>query len=690
MSLTTEELRAYALQHAELPDEPDVLEADCAILEYLFENCTLKLEEWNPFFVTVNTYGIMESVFRQRGAEVLKNKLEASWYKGRTTKVCIGTWDFGHTCAEWENVIPMGIFGLKERLDRFAAANTDPQKARFYRINSRIHAAALKFMLRAAAFARENGKIQMAESLEALTLRGPETLYEALQTSLVFYTLQQHFEGTHVRSLGRLDSLLLPYWEKEDPAAAQEMLTDFIRAIDGYKAVANMPFALGGTDLSGSTMVNPLSHALLEAYQTVSPPDVKLHILCGKDIPSDFLRKCLDSIRKGSNSLVFLSDRAISKALASLGEDPRDAAQYHVVGCYEPGGKGELPSSCNGWMNILKALEFTLNSGKDMLSGEQFGPENSGAFPTFDDLYREFERQLENLCRITMRGIEHMEKEYPHFHSALFLSASYDSAVEAGGDLYCHHSAKYCSSSINATGLATVADSLTAIRKLVYEDKELTLEALTDILKNNWAGQEPLRLRVRNRFPKYGQGNDEADAMTAAVAASLDRLINRHPNVKGGFYRVSLLSIDYRWSFGARSAASADGRKSGDVLSQNTSATFGADRQGATAHLLSAARLNYDHSPNGAVVDIDLHGSAVAGENGLTAMEASLRAYFDLGGFAVHYNVLDAATLLEARDDPEKHPGLQVRVCGWNALFSTLTVTEQNDFIARWTEREAL
>jgi len=690
MALTKEELRTYAVEHAILPGEPDVMEADCAILEYLFENCTLGFHDRNPFFVTVNTYGIMESVYRHRGNDLLEEKLASDWYKGRETKVCTGTWDFGHTCAQWENVIPGGIVGLKARLDRYAETNTDPQKARFYRICSRVHAAALKFIARAAAFARENGRTQMADGLDALTRRAPETLYEALQTSLIFYTLQQHFEGTHVRSMGRLDALLLPYWQKEEPEQAAAMLLDFVNAMDSYQAVANLPFALGGTNPDGSTMVNPLSYALLDAYRQANTTEVKIHILCGETMPSEFLRRCLDSIRQGKNSLVFISDRAVTSALTALGLEPADAANYHVVGCYEPGGKDELPSSCNCWLNILKPLEQALNGGRDMVSGEQVGPENDGVFPTFEDLYHEFERQLQNNSEIAMNGSDFMEKDYPNLHSAPFLSATYDSAVEAGGDLYCHYSAKYCNSSLNAAGLATTADSLTAIRKLVYEDKTMTLAQLIQILKNDWADEEILRQRIRRRFPKYGQGCNEADTMAASVAESVSKFVNGRPNVKGGVYRASLLSIDNRWSFGARSAASADGRKKGEVLSQNTSATFGADRMGATAHLLSAARLNYDHAPDGAVVDIDLHGSAVAGENGLTAMEATLRTYFDMGGFAVHYNVLDAATLREARDDPEKHPGLQVRLCGWNALFSTLTAKEKDDFISRWENREAM
>jgi formate C-acetyltransferase len=149
---------------------------------------------------------------------------------------------------------------------------------------------------------------------------------------------------------------------------------------------------------------------------------------------------------------------------------------------------------------------------------------------------------------------------------------------------------------------------------------------------------------------------------------------------------LGLFSIDWRWEFGAHTAASADGRRCGEPISQNASATFGGDREGATAHLLSVASLDSSHTPNGTVADVDFHSSAVRGENGLEAMYAALRAYFDLGGFAVHFNVLDRGVLIEARNDPAKYPTLQVRLCGWNVLFSSLTDREKDEFILRFAE----
>ena len=186
-----------------------------------------------------------------------------------------------------------------------------------------------------------------------------------------------------------------------------------------------------------------------------------------------------------------------------------------------------------------------------------------------------------------------------------------------------------------------------------------------------------------NQYPKYGQGDIRTDEIAKRTVDVLSDTVSRKPNVKGGSWRLGLFSIDWRWGFGQKTAASADGRRSGETLSQNTSASFGADKEGATAHLISAARIDMSKTPNGAIVDIDLHSSAVRGENGITALVSSLKTYFELGGFAVHYNVLDTDILMDAKKNPEKYPSLQVRLCGWNVLFSTLSEKEKDEFIAR-------
>ena len=318
-----------------------------------------------------------------------------------------------------------------------------------------------------------------------------------------------------------------------------------------------------------------------------------------------------------------------------------------------------------------------------MISGEQIGLPVERPISSFDALLDETYRQMEHLSLNAILLTEDYEKSYHKIYAAPVLSSTYISALEKGKEIYSENGARYNNSSLNALGLATLTDSLAAIKKLVWEDKTLTLGQLTEILKSNWENNEPLRLKIKNRFPKYGAGDHSVDLIANGIVTRLSTIVNRRPNPRGGFWRLGTFSIDWRWDFGAKTAASANGRMQGETLSQNTGATFGCDKEGATAHMLSAATIDTSNTPNGSVIDVDLHASAVRGNDGLSALIGSLKAYFELGGFSVHYNVLDTETLKRAKKDPDAYPTLQVRLCGWNVLFSTLSEKEKDEFIAR-------
>jgi formate C-acetyltransferase len=254
--------------------------------------------------------------------------------------------DFSHTTAHWESVIPLGIWGLRERVREYAARpdNTEKQ-ARFYSCVDRAYTASLNFMNRCADEAEKAGKTEMAKSLRALTTRSPETLFEAMQTSIVYYILQHVFDGTYLRTLGRLDALFYPYYVKEqDP---QPLLRDFLMEIDRLNAPSNIPYAIGGSTPDGKSAVNDLTYALLHTYQTVPTHNTKFHVLCRPDTPDDLIKQTFRGIVNGQNSVVFLSDETVTQSLIRLGADETDARNYHIVGCYECGADGELTCSCN-------------------------------------------------------------------------------------------------------------------------------------------------------------------------------------------------------------------------------------------------------------------------------------------------------------------------------------------------------
>ena len=685
MALSKVELLEYVKNNfSQKRDGENVLSIDCERIIFLLDNCEISIPKENRFFGRVDLSDLHWFIVEKRVKESRKKMEDLGLDAGEHTLAYTSGGDFGHTTAEWKTVIKLGFYGLRNRLISYAQQYKDGSpKANFYSLLISVYDAILRFMGRAADIAISMGKTEMGESLLSLTMREPKSLYEVMQTTILYYVLQHIIEGTNLRTLGRLDSLYYPYYIQEEKQTGRALIEDFYKEIDRLNAAANIPFAIGGTDVNGKSLVNELSYLLVDVYKSLETNNTKFHILCSDDTPTALLESAFDGVRKGKNSIVFMSDRRVIEALCNLNEEFEDAVDYHVVGCYECGGNGELTCSCNGRINIPKAVELALNNGKDMLTGEQLGNTVDTPLDTFNDFYAAFIAQIQGFALKAIMITDIYESDYPNIHSAPILTGTYTCALEKGGDLYCDYSAKYNNSSINAVGLATATDAIYTIKKLVYEDKILSLTSFVEILKSNWEGQEPLRMWIKNKIPKYGTGNAEVDSIAKDIVDKIADIINGRPNVKGGVYRLGTFSIDWRWAFGECTAASADGRKKGETLSQNTSASFGADTKGATGHLLSVSKIDSVRTPNGSIVDIDLHISAVEGKNGLNSLVSSLKTYFDLGGFAVHYNVLNGDILRKAKENPELYPNLQVRLCGWNVLFNSLSEREKNEFIAR-------
>ena len=688
MSVTFEEYRNEIFAWDAANRHLDVVTRDSLILEKIFAECPVKGRPENTFFYDDGFFVAHGLVFRRRkdrndeiarlaGTAILENA---------SCKGYSGFFDIGHTAPDFENVFKLGLPGLLKRLEKHAEGEHTESERKYYDASIRVWRAAIKYVERAA---KEACNERQAEALTALAKRPPETLFEAIQLTFVYYVIQHWFDGANVRTLGRLDFLYEPYRKADmdsgrlDEAGVRALIDDMYRELDEIKITANMPFALGGTGCDGKTAVNCMSYILLEEYARLALPCVKLHLLYTDDTPSDFVQIALKAVRDGANSICFMGDKTVTESLVKLGEDREDAREYAVVGCYECGGRGEITCSCNARVNMPKAIELVLNKGLDMESGRLLGLEFEKEPESFEEFYNEFLRQLKSLCDSAMTLTNAYESQYKYLHSSLILSATYDACVESGRDIYCDGGAKYCNSSLNAFGIATVVDSLYAVKKLVYDDKTLTFSELAEIVKNNWEGNEKLRLRVKNLFPKYGTGCAELDKTAADIVEKLYGFVSGKPNAKGGIFRLGTFSINWRWEFGEKTAATPDGRMKGEPVSQNSSASMGADRQGATALIMSATEQDFTLTPNGSTLDVDFHASAVKGEDGLEAMRAALVTFMNRGGFAVHFNVLDANTLRAAMAKPEDYPNLQVRLCGWNVLFSNLSKEEQEEFVSR-------
>lgn len=659
----------------------DAFFTDCRIIRYILENVEISFPPERSFSFKINTDWHLKTLSGKRASAVAEESGEGELLANSEAFAFAGYSDWGHTSTSWEEVLSLGIFGIAERVFERERAADEREKAYFSEL-SRVFKCVLAFVERSAKEAARCGRESLSEMLFAMTKRAPKSLDEALVTILLYYNLHQEIENTPLRTVGRLDTILYPFFSSAESDSAFEKLVLFMGDLDAIRFSANLPFALGGTDKDGNSLVNELSYIILDAFASVASPNVKLHILTSENTPDKFILRAFEIIRGGYNSIVFLSDETVIKSLLRLGMSESDARAYHVVGCYECLADGEIGSTCGATVNIQKAVEYTLFGGYDNLFGKQISHEGRTDFESFDELLSEFDKHLKFICDCAMRLTDIYEKDFAKIHSSPIYTAANAQTLNSAKDVFAG-GARYKNTSLNAIGLATAADSLVAIKRLVFDEGRLTLKALSDILKSNWEGEEILRLTAKKKLPKFGTANTEVDSVARHIVDLLDTTVNRRPNRSGGVYRLGTFSIDWRWRWGERTAASADGRLCSEPLSQNTSASFGSDVNGVSAHLLSVASLDGTKTPNGSIVDIDLHSTALSGEDGLRAALGSLRAYFKKGGFAVHYNVLDTATLRCAQECPEEYPNLQIRLCGWNVRFSSLSKKAQDEFIKR-------
>lgn len=690
--MNAEKLNAELKKLNEKYNDESAVTRRARLIAFALENAEITIYDGESFAYKADFGRAIEDIRWTDVAEKLDKDLcrDESAVRIKHLRLCdfLGGLDFGHSMPDFRALLSFGVNGLIERAEKRKNNCTDVKKLAFYDACTTALTAFRSFVLRYAALAANNGNAELAERLAHVSGEPPRTFHEALQLILLYFVAVQYAESCFVRSLGGLDELY-PYYKDdiEKGNATEEdyagVIAGFYRALASFHAVANVPFFIGGQTIGGKTAVNPLSYELVRVYLKTGLYDPKIHVRVTRDFPDDLLDEILDGIRNGNSSFAFVSDDAVIKGLTeTLGENVGDARDYTVIGCYEPAAYGrEMPSSCNGLVNIPKSIEIVLGRGTDLKSGEKADDlDYPKSYRSFDEFYAAVKKRLRYAADKAMELTIAYEKHYDLVTSAPLTSATFRDCIEKGEDAY-SGGAKYNNSGINVTGFATAVDSLVAIKSLVFDRKLVSLDRFTEILSCDWAGAEDLRLAAK-KCDAYGNGDETADALYVDLYNFMGELFKNKPNGRGGYFRMGTFSIDNCFWLGKGTAATPDGRRSGESISKNSCASIGRDKAGVTALISSVAKADPALAPNGGVLDMVLHPSAVAGEDGLAAFRALIRTYFDLGGFAAHFNVFSAQELKKAQREPEKYSTLQVRVCGWNAYFVDLPTEQQNAFIA--------
>ena len=600
--------------------------------------------------------------------------------------------DYDHSVPVWERILSRGFVGLlkdvkkaKEK-HRTAGTLTDKGLALFDSVIL-AYEGILRFIGRLAERAESTaGCERQAAALRKLQNGIPDTLYEALLLSYLYFIISEHIDHMQVRSLGQMDHLFRPYFERDLAKGMSEKelrcewayyLLQFT-AIDNYW---NQPMFLGGNDENEQTEINPLSYLILDVYDKMGIYNPKIQIKYNDQTPTPFLQKALDMVRRGHNSLVFVSDARIRRALMQEGVDAHAARTANIRGCYEFDIHGGGNMGMN-YVNLLKPLEYAMHEGRDGRTGEPDGLSCPTEFESFAAFLAEYKRQLKHLLNRVTTLANSLDCLLTEINPTLLLTATSTTALECAKDPLAGGAASN-NSSMNLGGIATVVDSLCAIHHLVFEQKEMTLQELRTVLDRNFEGQELLRQRLLASKEKFGNGRERPDALAMDILTFAASVVNPTPNAatRGGHWHLGTHVARQIFDQGAKSIATPDGRLAFTEYSKNISPVQGQAKNGVTAAMLSAAKAPTEVIFSDACLDAALHPTAVQGESGLAALLGLLRTFDRMGGHAIHFNVFDTQTLRNAQKHPEQYEDLQIRVSGWNVPFHRMSKSEQDSYI---------
>ncbi|MFO8048827.1 MAG: pyruvate formate lyase family protein [Desulfosudaceae bacterium] len=560
----------------------------------------------------------------------------------------------------------------------------------------------------AATAADPEGKKRLraiAGRCRRVPMNPPENFHEAVQALWLTQVAALVSHGmAGILAIGRFDQYLYP-WFARDRAAGRLSDQTATRLMEELliKCAANLmilPYAgkntgnelgsdscvptVGGVDRQGRDAVNDLSGLILDAFANVKSLGNSFTIRLSSQTPDWFWQKALATYRRTSGAALF-NDDIVVQALEKTGMTPADARDYAVIGCVEPTGDGNTFGCTSGNdISLAAAVEMALNNGCPRVMGRRIGPATGDArrFTSFEQLLEAFKAQVDFMIETVARAVNLKDEIYRTGFPNPFISSTLEGCLDNGRDMT-DGGARYNFASISARGLGTAADSLAAVKHFVFDQGELTMSELLDMLDNNFKKAETCRQRLLHRPPKYGADDPGADALAAEVAAFFcDRVAGRQ-SVRGGPFRPGFFSYGMHVLEGLYLGALPGGRPAGEPVSNSLSPSNGAESQGPAGVLASVARLDHSRIANGCAINIKLSPGLFSGPERLEKMVALVKGYFQQGGMEIQPNVVSNQTLTKARDNPEQYRDLVVRVSGYSALFTDLGRPLQDEIISR-------
>ena len=555
---------------------------------------------------------------------------------------------------------------------------------------------------------------EMARILRKVPYEPAETLREAVQALWLVHLVLQIESNGHSLSYGRMDQYLWPYYEKDlasgriTEASACELMTNLwlktftinkIRSWSHTQFSAGSPLyqnvTIGGQTPQHKDAVNPMSWLILRSVAQTRLPQPNLTVRYHAGLPDDFMNEAVEVVRLGFGMPAFNNDEIIIPSFIARGVKEEDAYNYSAIGCVETAVPGKWGYRCTGmsFLNFPKSLLIAMNNGTDPQSGTKL-IEGTGHFRdmssyeelehAWDVVIRDFTRHsviIENACDMVL------EEYVPD----VLCSALCEDCIgrgltlKEGGAIYDYISGLQ-------VGIANLADSLAAIKKLVFEEHKLTPEQLWDALQSDFAGEEGERIRqmLIHEAPKYGNDDDFVDQLIVKAYDSYIDEIKKYPNTRfgrgpiGGIRYAGTSSISANVGQGRSTLATPDGRHAGEPLAEGCSPSHAMDKNGPTAVFKSVSKLRTQEITGGVLLNQKVTPALLSKEENKQKLILLVRTFFDLlHGYHVQYNVVSKETMLDAQLHPENHRDLIVRVAGYSAFFNVLSRQTQDDIIAR-------
>ena len=621
----------------------------------------------------------------------------------------------GHICPDTKTWLELGPKGLMTKAYE-KLKNCDENQKEFYECTIIVLEGVCHFMMRYHDYI-----LTMLESLEDdnkkslqrvadicanLASRPAQSFHEAVQ-SLWFLFVVLHMESNASSfSPGRMDQYLYPYYQKDiekgiiSKQEALEILEClwlkfnqivYLRNQHSAKYFAGFPIgfniAIGGIDENGCNIYNELSLLLLKAQYHLGLPQPNLSVRLNKNSSHELIQEAIKVVAKGSGMPQFFNDEAIvNSMIKDLGIEEKDARNYAIVGCVELTTHGNnLGWSDAAMFNLNKALELTMNHGKCLLTNEPIGLDLGSieTYESFEDLENAFQKQIDYFIEKMMKAEIVVEKAHQDCLPTAFLSTVIDSCLEKGVDVT-RGGAKYNLSGIQMIQIANLADSLAAIKVLVYDEKMITRHELLEALQADFKGYEIIQTMLLNKVPKYGNDVKWVDELGAKWAGYFRERMKDYTNYRGGLYHTGMYTVSAHVPMGENVGASPDGRNALTPLADGgMSPVYGRDMAGPTAVLKSVSRMKDSYTTNGGLLNMKFLPEFFKTETGMMKFENFLRAFVDLKIPHIQFNVVRREDLLDAKLHPEQHRSLTIRVAGYTAYFVELAGKLQDEIIER-------